>query len=296
MLPIYKQDTLSYGKQYGSGRSLYESSPYQYPSSATSKSSCYPSPASSFYGSASPNVQGYGNISPQQHSSGAFYGNNVLDRESFHHSATIESSCSDEFAYWKHCDYQNEETAVYQGPMTSKMNEEHAEARARTLKLLSKNSAWYYEVEFKGYRREIYAGSSDFKEGSYVVVEADRGLDLGHIVNAAQNLEELQPKIKSSNTEKRKNSKLKFVLGTATEDDLDILRQKFDEERVALSLCREKVRQRCLPMNVVDAEFQFDRHKLSFYYEANKRVEFNELVRDLFAVYKTRIWLQQLSR
>jgi cell fate regulator YaaT (PSP1 superfamily) len=49
-----------------------------------------------------------------------------------------------------------------------------------------------------------------------------------------------------------------------------------------------------LPMNVIDAEYQFDRHKLTFYFEADRRIDFRELVRDLFAIYKTRIWLQQV--
>ena len=83
-------------------------------------------------------------------------------------------------------------------------------------------------------------------------------------------------------------------------------------------VCRSKVRQRLLPMNVIDAEYQFDRHKLTFFFEADRyamvfrgghllvrsvsdaracryrRIDFRELVRDLFAIYKTRIWLQQV--
>ena len=49
-------------------------------------------------------------------------------------------------------------------------------------------------------------------------------------------------------------------------------------------------------MNVVDAEYQFDRHKLTFFFEAEGRVDFRELVRDLFSMYKTRIWMQQLDK
>lgn len=91
-------------------------------------------------------------------------------------------------------------------------------------------------------------------------------------------------------------------------------------------MCKSKVRQRLLPMNVIDAEYQFDRHKLTFFFEADRcvdgcnalfllvvcrswetnmaallcvcsmhsRIDFRELVRDLFAIYKTRIWLQQV--
>ena len=49
-------------------------------------------------------------------------------------------------------------------------------------------------------------------------------------------------------------------------------------------------------MNVVDAEYQFDRHKLTFFFEASCRVDFRELVRDLFSIYKTRIWMQQIDK
>ena len=49
-------------------------------------------------------------------------------------------------------------------------------------------------------------------------------------------------------------------------------------------------------MNVVDAEYQFDRHKLTFFFEAEGRVDFRDLVRDLFSIYKTRIWMQQLDK
>uniref|UniRef100_H3HCT2 PSP1 C-terminal domain-containing protein n=1 Tax=Phytophthora ramorum TaxID=164328 RepID=H3HCT2_PHYRM len=65
------------------------------------------------------------------------------------------------------------------------------------------------------------------------------------------------------------------------------------EEHEVFEVCKSKVRQRLLPMNVIDAEYQFDRHKLTFFFEADRRIDFRELVRDLFAIYKTRIWLQQ---
>lgn len=63
-----------------------------------------------------------------------------------------------------------------------------------------------------------------------------------------------------------------------------------------LKICRAKVKQRNLPMHIVDAEYQFDRHKLTFFFEAEGRIDFRELVRDLFSIYKTRIWMQQLDK
>lgn len=60
------------------------------------------------------------------------------------------------------------------------------------------------------------------------------------------------------------------------------------EELKTLQVCREKVAARKLPMEIRDAEYQFDHHKLTFFFEADKRIDFRELVSDLFALYKTR--------
>ena len=62
-----------------------------------------------------------------------------------------------------------------------------------------------------------------------------------------------------------------------------------------LTHCRTKVGERMLPMRVLDAEYQYDRCKLTFFFEADRRIDFRELVRDLYAMFKTRIWLQQVE-
>jgi hypothetical protein len=89
---------------------------------------------------------------------------------------------------------------------------------------------------------------------------------------------------------------LKRITRLATHDEVSLLVMKRDEEDELLKICRGKARQRGLRMNVVDAEYQFDRHKLTFFFEAEGRVDFRELVRDLFSIYKTRIWMQQLDK
>jgi hypothetical protein len=58
---------------------------------------------------------------------------------------------------------------------------------------------------------------------------------------------------------------------------------------------REKITERGLPMKILDAEYQFDRHKLTFFFEADKRIDFRDLVSELFSQYKTRIWMQQVD-
>jgi hypothetical protein len=81
----------------------------------------------------------------------------------------------------------------------------------------------------------------------------------------------------------------------ATADERAQLPQKTIEESKTLQVCRDKILSRGLPMEIRDAEYQFDRHKLTFYFEADKRIDFRELVSDLFALYKTRIWMQQID-
>mmetsp|Transcript_36030 Transcript_36030/g.45873 ORF Transcript_36030/g.45873 Transcript_36030/m.45873 type:complete len:102 (-) Transcript_36030:584-889(-) len=85
------------------------------------------------------------------------------------------------------------------------------------------------------------------------------------------------------------------IVRLATEAELRMIKAKAIDEHRVLEVCRLKVKQRNLPMQVIDAEFQFDRHKLTFFFKAEGRIDFRELVRDLFALYKTRIWMQQVE-
>ena len=69
---------------------------------------------------------------------------------------------------------------------------------------------------------------------------------------------------------------------------------KLHDEQQAMAVVREKILERDLPMTILDAEYQFDRHKLVFT-EATHRIDFRELVSDLFSLYKTRIWMSQVD-
>ncbi|OAV89995.1 hypothetical protein PTTG_28464 [Puccinia triticina 1-1 BBBD Race 1] len=83
----------------------------------------------------------------------------------------------------------------------------------------------------------------------------------------------------------------KKIFGRASAADVQALHLKTEEERKALSLCRAKALQRGLRMQVKDAEWQWDRRKLTFFFVADKRIDFRELVKDLFRTWKTRIWM-----
>lgn len=156
-------------------------------------------------------------------------------------------------------------------------------------------------VEFKAGRSDLfYAGDSVgavIKKGDLVIVEADRGKDLGKVVNdnitpiQVQQLQlqqaELMPELLRNNKELHP----KRIYRLAQPGEVAMLLTKSQDEIKALQICQTKVRQKKLPMEVVDAEYQWDRRKLTFYFVADRRIDFRELVRDLFKLYKTRIWM-----
>eukprot|EP00591_Stephanopyxis_turris_P001239 CAMPEP_0195523562 /NCGR_PEP_ID=MMETSP0794_2-20130614/22821_1 /TAXON_ID=515487 /ORGANISM="Stephanopyxis turris, Strain CCMP 815" /LENGTH=1337 /DNA_ID=CAMNT_0040653585 /DNA_START=83 /DNA_END=4096 /DNA_ORIENTATION=+ len=163
-----------------------------------------------------------------------------------------------------------------------------------------------YHVKFKRTQRSFILGPRaprEVKIGCYVKVEADRGEDLGIVVSRLP-ADKFNISGRSSFRSNNSGSEhgggsavdLKRIIRLATHDEINLLVDKRQEEDNLLKICRSKVRQRGLTMHVVDAEYQFDRHKLIFFFEADGRIDFRELVRDLFSIYKTRIWMQQLDK
>ncbi|KAJ2842804.1 hypothetical protein IWW36_005775 [Coemansia brasiliensis] len=164
--------------------------------------------------------------------------------------------------------------------------------------------------------------SIEYKPGTYVLVEADRGIDLGmikeellsveavlsfnsvsslssgHSVASAEDADDASPATTGSSGSTQpasgKDVYVKRIFRVADQCEVaDLLNNKVVDEQNALNMCQSKVQQRKLSMRVVDAEFQFDRRKLTFYFTADRRVDFRELVRDLFKHFKTRIWMCQ---
>ena len=160
---------------------------------------------------------------------------------------------------------------------------------------------YIYKVHFKRAARNFVLhrfASMNIKPGDFVKVEADRGEDLGVVIEKvpANEFKEFMPTagyrgrgFSTGQTEK------KSLLRLATLEECAQLAVKFDDEERALEIIRCKVAEFMLPMIILDAEYQYDRHKLVFFFEADKRVDFRELVSDLFSLYKTRIWMQQVD-
>ncbi len=149
------------------------------------------------------------------------------------------------------------------------------------------------EVTFKGNRREYYtADSDDIVMSQYVIVEADRGEDLGRVTAAGAVAER---KCSGCSTGCSAPVPTLRILRSAQNEEVSkAVEQRADEPRVR-RITREKVIQYNLKMKVSEAEWQFDRNKLTIYFTAERRVDFRELVRDLARTFRTRIELKQIG-
>ena len=143
-----------------------------------------------------------------------------------------------------------------------------------------------YLVHFKASRKEYFVNTENLalKSFDYVLVQAERGEDLGRV-------------IKRLELEQRHLGEEKplGILRKATEEDLTRLKVNREREREALKECERMIEERNLEMKLVDAEFQFDGNKVTFFFTSDKRVDFRDLVKELASVYRTRIELRQIG-
>ena len=124
----------------------------------------------------------------------------------------------------------------------------------------------------------------DLRVGDTLIVDTVRGLEFGHVCEPPM---EVPPE--------RVSSPLKPILRKATDEDRMRVEENRKHEKEAFVVCREKVRTRGLDMQIVDAECAFDGTKLTFYFTAEGRIDFRELVKDLASVYRMRIELRQIG-
>ena len=117
-----------------------------------------------------------------------------------------------------------------------------------------------------------------------VVVETSMGEDIGEVVINKRNIEE-----------NKLTKPLKKVIRLANPKDLKRLAENVGKEKKAFKVCQQKIKEYNLNMNLVEVEFRFDNSKAIFYFTADGRIDFRELVKDLAAIYKTRIELRQIG-
>jgi cell fate regulator YaaT (PSP1 superfamily) len=148
------------------------------------------------------------------------------------------------------------------------------------------------EVSFKGNRRGYFSTETDAELDGYVIVEADRGEDLGRVTATGAVAER---KCSGCSTGCAAPVPAKRVLRPARSDEVQrSATLRADEPRVR-QVVREKVARHKLKMKVSEAEWQFDRNKLTIYFTAERRVDFRELVKDLARTFRTRIELKQIG-
>ena len=127
-------------------------------------------------------------------------------------------------------------------------------------------------------------GKFDIKSGDHVIVETARGIEYGFVVLGSREVEDnkvVQP--------------LKSVIRMANAEDEATESSNKKKEKEAFKVCLEKIRKHNLEMKLIDVEYTFDNNKVLFYFTADGRIDFRELVKDLAAVFKTRIELRQVG-
>lgn len=124
----------------------------------------------------------------------------------------------------------------------------------------------------------------DIKKGDYVIVETARGIEFGECVVGPKKI-----------TEKEIVSPLKNVLRVADKEDINRHEDNKKKEAEALNICMGKISEHQLTMKLIDVEYTFDNNKVIFYFTAEGRVDFRDLVKDLATIFKTRIELRQIG-
>lgn len=141
-------------------------------------------------------------------------------------------------------------------------------------------------VRFKKAGKIYYFSPSEFeiKKGDYVIVETARGIEFGECVIGLKEIKEEEIV-----------SPLKSVIRIADEKDILKHKENKEKEKEALDICLNKIQEHKLDMKLIDVEYTFDNHKVIFYFTADGRIDFRELVKDLATIFKTRIELRQIG-
>lgn len=127
-------------------------------------------------------------------------------------------------------------------------------------------------------------GRLELAAGDKVIVETARGVEFGTVVTGMKKVDD-----------RKVTQPLKPVIRRATQDDMRKEAKNREKEKEAFQICLEKIRKHGLEMKLIDAEYTFDNNKVLFYFTADGRIDFRELVKDLASVFRTRIELRQIG-
>ena len=142
------------------------------------------------------------------------------------------------------------------------------------------------EIEFKGGRKAFFENPQEypFLVGDLAVVQAEKGEDLGRVVNMGSLLDK-----------RAGNQTFLKIIRKPMKKDIEQMKKNAQLEKDAAHDCKRRIEEHGLDMKLVDVEYQFDGNKITFYFTSDNRVDFRALVRDLASRYKTRIELRQIG-
>jgi cell fate regulator YaaT (PSP1 superfamily) len=141
-------------------------------------------------------------------------------------------------------------------------------------------------VKIRDIGRVVYCDAHQIqaKVGDYLIIEIDRGLERSQVITDVQNMEKLPD-----------GEPLKKIVRVVTKEDMAQVEKNKSITKEACNYCNKKIQEKKMAMNLVGAEYSFDRAKLIFYFTAEGRIDFRELVKDLAAHFKARIELKQIG-
>ena len=141
-------------------------------------------------------------------------------------------------------------------------------------------------VRFKEVGKNYYFDpqGKEYSKGDKVIVETARGLEYGSVTIPNRTIDDEEI-----------TAPLKPVVRLANQKDIDVITENKEKEKSAFEICHKKIEEHGLDMKLVDVEYTFDRNKILFYFTADGRVDFRELVKDLASVFRTRIELRQIG-
>ncbi len=146
------------------------------------------------------------------------------------------------------------------------------------------NEAVQIKLRESGKITYFSASGMRFKAGEYVIIEADRGLDYGQVLSDPEAI-----------LESDLEEPLRKIIRKANPWDMHQIDKNKNKIKEVMDSCSKKIKERRLAMKLIDAEYSFDRSKIVFYFTAEGRVDFRDLVKDLASAFKTRIELKQIG-
>ncbi len=141
------------------------------------------------------------------------------------------------------------------------------------------------KIEFKGHRRQYFPNVMEYPilTGDWLIVQTEKGEDIGRVTAVTDKCPDCPSQFNYQ------------IIRKALTEDMEKFYDNRQKEGEAQSICQEKIGQLGLQMKLMDVEYQLDRKKITFYYTADERVDFRELVRLLAAVFRTRIEMRQIG-